>query len=81
MLYPLVDEINSNPVVLRVEGDNSAGLGHRLTQKWATEGLSLQGLMMSVIGEKFVGYVCFDSVAERRSGVRCRRPSMRSRAA
>jgi hypothetical protein len=25
--------------------------------------------------------VCFESVAERRSGVRCRRPSMRSRAA
>jgi hypothetical protein len=57
-------EINSNPVVLRVEGDNSAGLAHRLTQKWATEGLSLQGLMMSVLGEKFVGYVCFDTVAD-----------------
>jgi hypothetical protein len=54
----------SNPVVLRVEGDNSAGLGHRLTQKWATEGLSLQGLMMSVLGDKFVGYVAFDTVQD-----------------
>jgi hypothetical protein len=54
----------STPVVLRVEGDNSAGLGHRLTQKWATEGLTLHGLMMSVLGDKFVGYVSFDTVAD-----------------
>jgi hypothetical protein len=56
-------EVN-HPIVLRVEGDNAAGLGHRLTQKWATEGLSLHGLMMSVLGDKFVGYVSFDSVAD-----------------
>ena len=53
-----------NPVVLRVEGDNRAGLGHRLTQEWALKGLSLQGLMMSVLGEKFVGYVAFDTVED-----------------
>ena len=52
------------PIVLRVEGDNAAGLGHRLTQQWAVEGLSLHGLMMSVLGEKFVGYVSFDTVAD-----------------
>jgi hypothetical protein len=52
------------PVVLRVEGDNALGLAHRLTQKWATEGLSLHGLMMSVMGERFVGYVSFDTVAD-----------------
>ena len=53
-----------HPIVLRVEGDNAAGLGHRLTQQWAVQGLSLHGLMMSVLGEKFVGYVSFDSVAD-----------------
>jgi hypothetical protein len=53
-----------NPIVLRVEGDNAAGLGHRLTQQWAVEGLSLHGLMMSVLGDKFVGYVSFDTVAD-----------------
>src|SRR4030088_2426591 len=31
-----------DPVVLRVEGDNEAGLGHRLTQQWALAGISLQ---------------------------------------
>ena len=54
----------NNPVVLRVEGDNQAGLAHRLTQQWALAGLSLQGLMMSVISNKFVGYASFDTVAD-----------------
>jgi hypothetical protein len=53
-----------SPVVLRVEGDNRAGLAHRLTQQWAMAGLSLHGLMMSVLANKFVGYVSFDSVAD-----------------
>lgn len=53
-----------NPVVLRVEGDNQAGLAHRLTQQWALAGLSLHGLMMSVLSDKFVGYASFDSVAD-----------------
>jgi hypothetical protein len=53
-----------NPVVLRVEGDNQAGLAHRLTQQWALAGLSLQGLMMSAIGGKFVGYASCDTVAD-----------------
>src|SRR5215831_12844066 len=54
----------NNPVVLRVEGDNQAGLAHRLTQQWALAGLSLQGLMMSVLGDKFVGYASFDTVED-----------------
>jgi hypothetical protein len=52
------------PVVLRVEGDNAQGLAHRLTHQWAVEGVSLHGLMMSVLGEKFVGYVSFDTIAD-----------------
>ena len=53
-----------NPVVLRVEGDNSAGLSHRVTQEWAKAGISFQGLTMAVISNKFVGYAAFDSVAD-----------------
>lgn len=49
-------------VVLRVEGDNQAGLAHRLTQQWALAGINLQGLTMSVLGNKFVGYAAFDTV-------------------
>ncbi len=54
----------NDPVVLRVEGDNAAGLAHRVTQQWAMAGLSLQGLMMSVYGGRFVGYAAFDNVAD-----------------
>jgi hypothetical protein len=49
-------------MVLRVEGDNEAGLAFRLTQQWAMAGISLQGLTMSVVANKFVGYAAFDSV-------------------
>jgi hypothetical protein len=53
-----------DPVLLRVEGDNQAGLGHRLTQQWALANISLQGLTMCVLNDKFVGYAAFDSVAD-----------------
>ena len=52
------------PIVLRFEGDDAAGLGHRLTQQWALAGLSMQGLTMAVLGPRFVGYVLFDSVED-----------------
>ena len=52
------------PMLLRVEGDNSAGLGHRLTQQWAKAGISLEGLTLAVLEDKFVGYAAFDSVAD-----------------
>lgn len=51
-------------VVLRVEGDNEAGLGYKLTQQWATAGINLQSLTMSVLGGKFVGFAAFDTVAD-----------------
>jgi hypothetical protein len=53
---------SQDPVVLRVEGDNMAGLGHRLTQQWALAGINLQGLTMSVLGKKFIGYAAFDTI-------------------
>src|SRR5437870_1479693 len=36
-------------VVLRVEGDNEAGLGYRLMKQWATAGINLQALTMAVM--------------------------------
>ena len=53
-----------DPIVLRVEGDNEAGLGHRVTQQWALAGISMQGLTMTVLGDKFVGYAAFDTVTD-----------------
>src|SRR5436190_24353506 len=54
----------NDPVVLRVEGVNQAGLGHRVTQEWALAGISFQGLTMAVVCDKFVGYAAFDSVTD-----------------
>src|SRR5712692_9955301 len=55
---------SQDQVVLRVEGDNQAGLAHRLTQQWALAGINLQGLTMSVLTDKFIGYASFDSVTD-----------------
>jgi hypothetical protein len=49
---------------MRVEGDDKAGLGGRLTQAWETAGINLHGMVMAALGEKFVGYVTFDSVQD-----------------
>ena len=54
----------SEPIVMRVEGDDKAGLGGRLTQAWEMAGINLHGLVMSVINGRFVGYATFDSVGD-----------------
>ncbi len=48
-------------VGVRVEGDNKAGLGHRLTQGVAQAGFNLRGLSAQVIGKKFVAFFAFDN--------------------
>lgn len=53
-----------DPVVLRIEGDNQAGLASRVTQQWALAGISFHELTMAVVSDKFVGYAAFDTVAD-----------------
>jgi predicted amino acid-binding ACT domain protein len=52
------------PIVMRVEGDDKAGLAGRLTVEWEKAGINLHGMVMSVFHGKFVGYVTFDSVPD-----------------
>jgi hypothetical protein len=52
------------PIVMRVEGDDKAGLAGRLTRAWEEAGINLHGMVMSVFHGKFVGYVTFDSVQD-----------------
>ena len=54
----------ADPIVMRVEGDDKAGLSGRLTLAWEMAGINLHGLVLSVISGKFVGYATFDSVAD-----------------
>jgi hypothetical protein len=53
-----------DPVVLRIEGSNEAGLAHHVTQEWAKAGISFQGLTMAVLGNHFVGYAAFDTTTD-----------------
>ena len=56
--------------VMRLEGDNTAGLAGRLKHAWATAGINLHGAIMTVIGTKFVGFVTFDSVEDANKAAR-----------
>src|SRR5262245_16642566 len=60
----------SEPIVMRVEGDDKAGLGGRLTQAWEMAGINLHGMVMSVLNGRFIGYVTFDSVADANQAAR-----------
>jgi hypothetical protein len=60
----------SDPIVMRLEGDNTAGLAHRLKHAWAMAGINLHGAILTVIGTKFVGFVTFDSVADANKAAR-----------
>jgi len=60
----------SEPIVMRVEGDDKTGLGGRLTQAWEMAGINLHGMVMSVLGGRFIGYVTFDSVADANQAAR-----------
>ena len=60
----------AEPIVMRVEGDDKTGLGGRLTQAWEMAGINLHGMVMSVLGGRFIGYVTFDSVADANQAAR-----------
>jgi predicted amino acid-binding ACT domain protein len=49
------------PIVMRVEGDDKAGLARKLTTAWEMAGLNLHGMVLSSFHGKFVGYVTFDT--------------------
>lgn len=59
-----------DPIVMRLEGDNTAGLAHRLKHAWAEAGINLHGSILTVIAGKFVGFVTFDSVADANRAAR-----------
>ncbi len=54
----------TEPIVMRLEGDDKAGLSGKLTQAWEMAGINLHGLVMSVLAGKFVGYATFDTAED-----------------
>lgn len=62
-------EVN-DPIVMKVEGDNTAGLAHRLKHEWAIANINLHGAILAVLGTKFIGYITFDSVDDANKAAR-----------
>lgn len=60
----------SDPIVMRVEGDNTAGLAHRLKHEWAMANINLHGAILTVLGSKFLGYITFDTVDDANKAAR-----------
>lgn len=54
----------NEPIVMRLEGTDDSGLAGRLTVAWEKAGINLHGMVLSSFGERFVGYVTFDSVED-----------------
>lgn len=46
---------------VRVEGADKPGLGAKMTQALAAEGINLRGLSAAAIGKRFVAYVAADT--------------------
>ena len=49
---------------VRIKGDDKPGLGARLTQAFADQGLNLRGFSAAAIGNKFVCHIAVDTEAE-----------------
>jgi hypothetical protein len=59
-----------NIATLKVEGDDTAGLGGRITAAIAEAGINLRGVSAAVIGKKFAAYLGFDSAADATKAAR-----------
>ena len=59
-----------DPIVMRLEGDNTAGLAHRLKHEWAMANINLHGAILAVLGTKFLGYITFDTVDDANKAAR-----------
>jgi hypothetical protein len=53
-----------NIATLKVEGDDEAGLGGRISTAIADAGINLRGVSAAVIDKKFVAYLGFESAAD-----------------
>ena len=59
-----------NVATLKVEGDDAAGLGGRISTALADAGINLRGVSAAVIGKRFVAYFGFDSAADATKAAR-----------
>jgi hypothetical protein len=58
---------------LRVEGGDKPGLGAKITEALADQGINLRGLSAAVIGRKFVAHIALDKAADAARAARALR--------
>lgn len=61
---------SSHLYAVRVEGVDKPGLGARLTEALAAQGLNLRGMSAAGVGRKFVGHVALDNEADAAKAAR-----------
>ena len=54
----------TNIATLRVEGPDAPGLGARITEALAAEGINLRGVSAAVVGRNFVAYIGLDNAPD-----------------
>jgi hypothetical protein len=55
---------------VRVEGPDRAGLGAKMTDALAAEGINLRGVSAAALGRRAISYLAFDSAADSEAAVR-----------
>lgn len=55
---------------VRVEGPDRAGLGAKMTDALAAEGINVRGISAAALGRRAVSYLAFDSAADSDAAVR-----------
>ena len=55
---------------VRVEGPDRAGLGAKMTDALAAEGINLRGISAAALGRRAISYLAFDSAADSEAAVR-----------
>lgn len=62
---------------VRVEGPDRAGLGRKMTEALAGEGINLRGLSAAALGRRSVAYFAFDSEADASTAMRVLKRTLR----
>lgn len=61
--------VSSHLHAVRVEGLNEPGIGAKLTQRIAKEGINLRGFSGAVFGTRFVMHLAFDSTEDAQKAI------------
>jgi hypothetical protein len=71
--FQTTDRVHS----VRVEGPDRAGLGAKMTQALADEGINLRGISGAAVGRRAVSYFAFDNASDAATAIRILRKALK----